>query len=366
MKIFSLAICTILMIVSFAFSQKIAKPAQTAEPCTDTQKALVEVGVGLHDAGKYDEALRKYQQVVEDNPSCTIALYEMSFTYQKMGDNTRALETALSGAKYKSNELPLFYLTIGNVLDDQGKSDEAIRIYNDAIKILDGDRDMQQHLSSLHFNLGITYRRQKKEKEAREEMKRSIVANQLYASPHLQLADILFTSRYRIPALLAASRFISLEYATARSKRAAAIIDSVMGSTAAKTGTDNKTTISLDLGAPTDEGDFGAAELLMAMVDAGGKGADPPEKNTTPQDMFVTRIEGLIAFLDGNDKKLKNTFSATNYFPFMLEMKRLGYVKPFAYIVLLHNGDPAAANWIKENQPKTAEFLSWAKNYSPR
>jgi hypothetical protein len=224
---------------------------------------------------------------------------------------------------------------------------------------------MQQHLSSLHFNLGITYRRQQKEKEAREEMKRSIVANQLYASPHLQLAYIFYKGRYRIPALLAAARFISLEYSTDRSKSAAAIIESVMGATAATTGTDNKITINLDLGAPTDEGDFGAAELLMAMVDAGAKGGDTPVKNMTKEERFAERLEGLIAFLDPKDKKMKNTFSAANYFPFMLEMKRLGYVKPFAYIVMVHNGDEDAANWIAENRPKTAEFLNWAKNYNP-
>jgi hypothetical protein len=138
-----------------------------------------------------------------------------------------------------------------------------------------------------------------------------------------------------------------------------------MGATAATAGADNKITINLDLGAPTDEGDFGPAELLMAMVDAGAKGSDKPAKTLTQEEKFVERLEGLIAFLDPKDKKLKNSFSAANYFPFMLEMKRLGYVKPFAYIVMVHIGDEDAVNWIKENQPKTAEFLNWAKNYNP-
>jgi hypothetical protein len=49
----------------------------------------------------------------------------------------------------------------------------------------------------------------------------------------------------------------------------------------------------------------------------------------------------------------------------MLEMKRLGYVKPFSYIVLLKTGNSNALAWLRENETKTREFLEWAKNYSP-
>ena len=67
-----------------------------------------------------------------------------------------AMETAYRGSKYKSEELPLFYMTMANVIDDVGKPDEAVRIYKDAIKILEDDKSMRPHLSSLQYNLGIT------------------------------------------------------------------------------------------------------------------------------------------------------------------------------------------------------------------
>jgi hypothetical protein len=195
-------------------------------------------------------------------------------------------------------------------------------------------------------------------------MKRAIVANDRYASPHYQLADIFYVGKYKIPALFAAARFISLEYNTDRSKRAAALIYNVVGSTSAQKGTDNNIVIGIDFGAPTDEGDFGSAELMMSMVDALGKSDDSKTKSQTAEEKFIDRLDSVIGFLDPKDKKLKNTFSAKAYFPFMLEMKRLGFVQPFGYIILVHTGNQAALTWIRNNDKQVTDFLTWAKNYT--
>ena len=347
-----------------AISQRIEKPTLSATPCTDIQQAIIDTGIQLHDAKKYDEAIGKYLQVMEDNPSCTPALYELSMTYYMKGDKNKAIETALKGSKYTSPELPLFYLTLGNALDDLKKYDAAVTLYNDAIKILEKNKDMRAHLSSLHYNLGVSFRRQLKEKEAREEIKRAIQTNEVYASPHFQLADIFFQGKYKVPAILAAARFVSLEYNTDRTRRAAAVIIQIMGRTSAKKNSDDKIVINLDFGSPTDEGDFGSAELILAMTDALNKSDDSKTKNLTEEEKFAERIDSLITFLDPKDKKLKGTFSAAQYFPFMLEMKRLGYVKPFSYIVLLQSGNANALPWLRENEAKTVEFINWSKNYS--
>jgi tetratricopeptide (TPR) repeat protein len=364
MKKLSLALCLLFLIALPSSAQRIDKPTLTPTPCSESQKATIFQGIQLHDAKRYGEAIAKYQEVLSNNPDCTNAIYELSMSYYYNGEKTKAMETAYKGSKYKSAELPLFYLTMANVLDDIGKGNEAQQVYIDAIKILEGDKEMRPHLSSLHFNLGVSYRRQKKDAEARQEMKLAIIANDRYASPHYQLADIFFFGRYKIPALLAAARFISLEYNTDRSKRAAAIIYNVVGSTAAQKGADNNIVISIDPSAPNDEGDFGAAELLMTMVDALGKTGDTKTKDMTAEEKFVERLDSVIGYLDGKDKNLKSTFSAKAYFPFVSEMRRLGFVKPFGYLVLVHSGDEQALKWIRDNDKQVSDFLNWAKAYS--
>ena len=364
MKRLSCAVLLLLAVTLQILSQRVDKPTLTPIQCTESQKATIAEGTVLHDGKKYDDAIAKYQDVLNENPDCLSALYELSMSYYYKGEKSKAMEAAYKGSKYKSDQLPLFYLTMANVLDDIGKGNEAVQVYIDGIKILEGNKDMRPHLSSLHYNLGLSYRRQKKDTEAREEMKLAIIANDRYASPHYQLADIFYFGKYKIPALFAAARFISLEYNTDRSKRAAALVYNVLGSTAAQKGADNKIVIGLDVGAPTDEGDFGPAELIMSMVDALGKSDDSKTKSQTAEEKFIDRLDSVISFLDPKDKKLNSTFSAKAYFPFMLEMKRLDFVRPFGYIVLVHTGNEAALTWIRNNDKQVTDFLTWAKNYT--
>src|SRR4051812_18783703 len=127
MKRLPIVYLLILLVVQVALSQRIDKPTLTPKPCTDEQKITVQQGIALHDAKRYDEAVAKYQQVVEANPDCTMVLYELAMTYYTKGEKTKAMETAYKGSKYKADELPLFYMAMANVLDDIGKSEEAVR-----------------------------------------------------------------------------------------------------------------------------------------------------------------------------------------------------------------------------------------------
>jgi tetratricopeptide (TPR) repeat protein len=359
----SLPLLFIIALLSVAAAaQRIEKPTLTPKPCTDAQQALINEGIELHDAKKYEEAAAKYQTVLTENPDCTVALYELSMTQYTMGDKTKAMETAYKGSKYRSEQLPLFYLTMANIIDDVGKPDEAVKIYLDAIKMLEGDKTMLTHLASLRYNLAVTYVRQKKLNESRAELKRAIEANPQYASPHYMLAEVFLSSRYKIPAFLAAARFISLEYATPRTQRAAAIINQIAGSSTQKNAKGG-ITINLDLAAPTDEGDFGVAELLLAITDSEIDTKDSKKIKLSPQEAFAERIDSFIGMLDDKEKKNSKTFVGINYFPFMREMKTRGYVKPFAYLVLTSAGDPDALKWIGENDAKMFEFVGWAKNY---
>jgi hypothetical protein len=65
------------------------------------------------------------------------------------------------------------------------------------------------------------------------------------------------------------------------------------------------------------------------------------------------------------DKKLQKTFVGRNYIPFLSEMKKNGYSKIFAYLVLQQNGNKAAEKWLLENSQKGQNFLDWAESYKP-
>ncbi|HEY8560774.1 MAG TPA: tetratricopeptide repeat protein [Pyrinomonadaceae bacterium] len=339
-------------------AQKISKPTLTASEATAAQKSVIQEGIALHDSKKYGEAAKKYREVLQENPDCTFAMYELALTYYANLDYQNALEVAFKGTKYKSKELSLFYGIIANVWDDKGQSDEAIKLYQDGIKMLRDEKDSDEHLSSLYFNLGVTYTRLKKYSEAREALKKAVEYNFGYASPSYVLAEIFSGTKYKVPGLLAAARLISLETNTPRAARSVKIFLDALNSAQKdeKTGNIN---IFMDINAPKDEGDFAMYDLLLGTLTAVKTDED---KNKTDEEIFAGAVDTLIAMLS-EDKKISKTFVGKTYIPFMAEMKKQGFSKIFAYLVLQKNGNKAAEKWLVENERKTLDFFSWAKSY---
>ncbi|MDQ3801688.1 MAG: tetratricopeptide repeat protein [Acidobacteriota bacterium] len=344
-----------------ASAQKIGKPTLVPTEATESQKQLIRQGVALHDQKKYDEAVKKYEQVLQENPNNDLALYEMALSLYNKKDFPKALETAYKLVQYKGKTGLLGYVLIANILDDEGKPKEAIEIYQKAIKQLDGDPEYQPHLSNLHLNLGVTYVRQKQYKEAREAMKKAVQLDFNYPSPHYMLAEIYQGSKYKVPAMLAAARFITMEINSSRSQRSVAIFLDTLKSAKKdeKTGNIN---IFLDFNAPKDEGDFGMYELILGTLTSV---KDEKDKNKTEEEIFAGAVDTLIALLE-EDKKLASTFVGKTYVPFMVDMKKSGYSKFFAYLVLQQQGNKQAEKWLIDQGQKTIDFINWAKSYQLR
>lgn len=346
------------------FAQKPEKPTLKPKPSTPAQEALIKQGIGLHDAKKYDEAIALYQKVLDENPDNVFALYEMALSYYNKKDYVKTLETAMKGVKYDSKELSLFYGMIGNIWDDQGNPKKAIELYNQGIKNLEKEKGYETHVSSLYYNLGVTYFRQKDGAKAKEAFKKAIDYNYSYNSPHYVLSETFAAMRYKVPALLAAARFLSVETVSPRSKRASEIFRDVLTGGAKKDG-ENKINIFVDMNEPKDEGDFSGISMIMGLLSAGSDVSEK-NKNLTEEEKFVEKVESFISFLASDEKKGKSSFAGKNYVPFILEMKQRNYIEPFAYLVLMHAGNTTAANWVMEKNPKSVvEFMNWAKSYQP-
>lgn len=340
-----------------ASAQKIAKPTLIPKPPTDAQKQLIQEGVALHDAKRYDEAIEKYQKVLDENPDCSAAIYELANTLYTKRDTKKAMEMAYRGSKYKAEELPLFYNIMASIIDDVGKPEDAVKIYLDAIKALGGDKEFVTYLSSLHYNLGVTYVRLKRYPDSRASLKKAVEYDFRYPSPHYLLAAVYNGTKYRVPAMLAAARFISLEFNSDRTRSSAAIFRNGLR----PPSKDEKGNIQIFVNpdSPTDEGEFMMYDLLLGTLTVG---KDDKDKNKTEAEIFVDAVDTFISLL-AEDKKLASTFVGKNYVPFLAELKSKGFVKPFAYLVLYQTGDSAGMKWLTENDAQLTSFIKWAKAY---
>ncbi len=346
------------LFLSLAVSaQKIGKPTITPTVATADQKQLINEGIKLHDQKQYDDAIKKYEQVLKENPNNDEALYELALSYYNKKDLKNASETAYKLIQYKSNLGILGYGLIANTLDDAGKPKEAIEIYQKAIKQLEDDKTFQTHLSSLYFNLSITYYRQKLYKESREASKKAVQLDFNYPSPNYLLAVVLQGTKYKVPSMLAAARLISLETNTERSKQSAAIFMDVL--TAKKDEKTGNINIFLDLNAPKDEGDFGTYDFILGTLTSVKAEKD---KDKTENEIFADAVDTVISLLE-EDKKLKSTFVGKTYVPYMVEMKKKGFSKTFAYLVLQQSGNKEALKWLVENEQQNINFQKWARSY---
>jgi tetratricopeptide (TPR) repeat protein len=350
----------LVLAASTVFGQKIAKPTLTPKEETPAQREMIEDAIKKHDLKQYDEAINRYQQVLDVNPDSTLAMYELCMSLYSKGEKEKALETSLRGSKYVSAQLPLFYMTIANVIDDLGKPDEAVRIYRDAVSILRSDKGLAIHLSTVLYNLGVTYVKQKKYPEARETLKKAVEHNFAYSSPHYALALVYNGTKYKVPAFMAAARLLTLEMNTARTGPSATIVREALAP-AKKDEQTGSINILLGMNAPKDEGDFTIYDLILGTLTTV---KTDKEANKSEEEIFADSFDSTIAML-GEDKKLRNTFVGKNYIPFLMALKAQGHSKTLAYFVLHKGGNQIALKWLTVNSEKLKSLSEWAKVYTP-
>lgn len=264
------------------------------------------------------------------------------------------MEYGYKAASYKSATLPRAYDLIGNILDDRKEGKKAIETYQFGIRQFPDDY-------LLNFNLGVALARQGTSKEARESLKRSASLNPRHPGSQLVLASTFYQNNYRVPALLAASRFFVLEPHTNRTEIALEIIFDVLQGGVKKGNTPNEISIFANLNSPKDEGDFETAELMLGLSKAAGM--TEKNKGKTKAELLAEQIDAFIAILSESKQKDNSKFVWKYYVPYFEEMKQRNFVEPFAYMLRLQQGDEDARKWLAANESQLAGLIKWSKSY---
>ncbi len=220
---------------------------------------LIDEGVALHDLKDYDGALAKYRQALELDPENTRALFETAYSlYEKKDLAAAAAYAERSGlAPDPPRQLPVM---LGNIYDDLGDSKKAIATYRRGIA-------KDPNLFLLYFNLGTTYERLGNRNIARAAFENSASLEPRHASSHLYLARVYKAQGYRVPAILALTRFLLLEGSGPRAEGAVLWLDE-MFEQGVELKADGSTNITVDPDRPKDEGDFTGPDMMVSLVQA--------------------------------------------------------------------------------------------------
>lgn len=350
--ILMLCICLIMFTIT-SLANVIDPPKLTPKAPTEEESTLTKEGKILHDKGKYDEAISKYEQVLKLNSDNVSALYEMGFSYFAKKDHKKSLEIALKGARYKSNILPDYYVLIGNNYDLLGEADKAIDVYQKGIKLSPQE-------VSLHYNLAVTYYGAKKADKAVKSLKTAISVNHNHLSSHFALSQVYYQTGYKIPALLASLRFLANEPKSNRSEVALKLVKEILQGSAKEAS--NQINILMSPEEKKDEGDFSSISAIVALTSA-SRFLEENKKKTDSENL-ADQVEVLFSVLKENVNKKNKGFGWEYYVPYFVELDSKNYSKAFIYYILQSTNSPEVKKWLSDNQPLVDEFLLWSKNYS--
>lgn len=349
-KLIALVLC--LHLATFAIAQK-----------PDEAKKLIEEGIAYHDKGDYEGAIARYDQALELDKDNLLALAEKAMSLmsqQKYDDVIACCKRAIKKHEGQST-LANVYVTYGNALDAQKKTDKSLEVYDEGIKSFPG-------YYQLHFNRGITLSSVKKYDEALLSFQTAATLNPKHASSHNAIARLQNVKSRRIPALLAYCRFLVIEPKSARAKDNLAALQQIMkGNTEKKDEKNITINLSMDEltggkeGGKTKENNFSTTELILGLSAA--LDYDEKNKDKTDVEQFIRKFETVCASLS-ETRKDNSGFYWNYYAPYFIEMKEKNLLTTFAYVVFVSSEKPEVVKWIEEHKSDLEAFFEWSKNFS--
>jgi uncharacterized protein len=156
---------------------------------------LIEKGVKLHDQEKYKEAVKLYLQIPKSDTNYHLALHEVLLSYFADSNYNACLPLIDEGVKYFPEKMFRWLNHKANVLDDMGKPQEALAVYDTLIK------NFPNNLSA-YFNKGITLTRLEKYDEAIPYFQQVLLIDPYYSSAHYQLGRLSYFKGNMVQAMM--------------------------------------------------------------------------------------------------------------------------------------------------------------------
>ncbi|MGO4710441.1 tetratricopeptide repeat protein [Chryseobacterium sp. 2TAF14] len=312
----------------------------------------------LHDEGKYNEALDKYEEALKLDKNNLLALSEKAMTLEATKKYDEAIETCkLAISIHPKEDIKTIYLTYGNSLDHAKRAKEALKIYDEGIK-------KYPDYYQLYFNKGITLVNENQIEKSLELFQKSVTLNPNHPGSLNALAAL--NRDKRIISILASLRYLSLDNKTSRAKgNLDSVIDLMQQGV---TQTDEKNiTLAINPKALEDAGkknkgqnNFSAVDMVLSMTAA--LDFDEKNKNKTQCEKAIDKFDSVFAVLKEVQKDNKG-FYWEFLAPYFIELKDKNLVEPFAYIAFLPSQTDDVKKYHQENANEIQRFYEWNKSY---
>ena len=311
--------------------------------------SLVQIGIQYHDNGKYEQAIEAYKKALKINPKSSLINYELALSYMYYGDYKKSIKHSDFVIKQDDENLMAAYITKASSLDNLGKTDESIELFEKAIKKFGNNY-------SLLFNLAVNYVKINNYEKAEPALIDAIYDNPNHASSHRLLAIIKREQNQRVQSLLGQYYFLFLE---PNSQRAAAAFESLKGQLGGNVQVDesDEMKININVNPLHLESEFSSAEMMIEMLVASNLLEE--NKGKSVEELFIDNTKSFFNVL-GELKEQKDGEGLwwDFYIPFFYKLAQSEYIDVFCHYISLSSNENSR-NWIESNIEKFESFENW-------
>ncbi len=331
-------ICTSLFCLSL-FSLN----AQQHNPLINA-KELIQQAVELHDQGKFPEAIEMYKRIPYGDSSYYQALYEMGLSQMQDSQYVAALVTVEKGLRKPNDRWPEFYALKGNLTDDMGDSEKALRIYDTALLLYPANTE-------LHLNKGTTLLKLKRFQEAEEVFKQGILINPYQASCHYKLGYAAYNQGKILQSFLSFTYYLMLQPSGRYQGLSIGYLSAI-----GKAGDDIQELIRNRTGEPGDN--FSTVEKILLSKIALDKKYEPLLKLDDP----ISR-QMQVVFEKMEYDETDTDFWMQYYVPFFKNIFEEKNFEPFVYRLFANVKIEVIQDYVKKKEKQVQGIVDLAVAY---
>lgn len=290
---------------------------------------------------KYKEAVALYKTIPRNDTNYVSSRYQLALTYMLDSNYADAMKTCEHALQFNNMEHELDLMTIyGSVLDDDGKSERAIRVYDSALLKYPNSVD-------LRVNKGITLIRMKKYNEAEGIFKKLLLENPFYTSAHFRLAQCALFKGQVVPAMYSLFTYLLTNPKGSQSITAIRILDNI-----AK-GTEDVMKYVDDRKQP-EESFQGTEQIILSKI-----ALDPKYKQLTDlNDPIIRQLQVLMekSRYDAADPN----FWMQYYVPFYQAIYENKYFEPIVVYAFSNVDLESIQRYLKRNEKEVKKAGAFA------
>lgn len=313
----------------------------SAEKPADSD-ALIRKANQLHDSGYYQPAINLLKQVSPVDPNYPWACYEMALSFYHSDNKELALQKCRE-AEFQGYDHPYLYSMTGSILDDLGRTNEALVLLRKAFT-------KWPYNQNIMYNLGLCYLNAGKPDSAEIVLTRSIVFYPYHTRSHLVLSRANYAMGRITESYLALSMAILINPGTSNIRE----FENTIGG---KTGFIPRAYL-YPYPATADRAHWDGLKYLLQSELAFNKDFNFPYK----LDFTFTR-QSYLLFSNLRHNPADTSLYNRLYARLFSEIYRKGMFETYINYCMNNISNPLAQAWNSKNSGKIDGLISWAQQF---